>query len=73
MRGGQGKREVGVEGSGGRRRGEGEGEKEAGEGEKLERKGRREKEEILRVLRGEDGYKGVGECVCVWGGGGGGG
>ena len=46
--GGQGKRKVGEE-------------EEVGEGEKLERKGLREKEEIiLRVLRGEDGDKGLG-------------
>ena len=48
------------EGSGGRRRGGGEGEEEEGERGKLERKERREKEEILRVLGWEDGDKGVG-------------
>ena len=48
------------EGSGGRRRGGG-GEEEMEEGEKnWERKGRREKEEFMHVLRGEDGDKGVG-------------
>ena len=44
----------------GRKEKRGEGEEDVGEGENLERKGRREKEEILRVLRGEDGNKGVG-------------
>ena len=38
---------------------EGEGEEEVGEVEKFERKGRRGKEEILRVQTGEDGDKGV--------------
>ena len=35
-------------------------EEEVGEGENFEEKGMREKEEILLVLRGEDGNKGVG-------------
>ena len=39
---------------------EGGGRRGCGRGGKLERKGRREKEEILRVLRWEDGDKGVG-------------
>ena len=43
-----------------REEGEEGGEEEVGEGGNLERKGRREKEEILRVLRGEDRGKGVG-------------
>ena len=56
--GGRGVVRVREEGEGG------EGEEEVG-GEKLERKGRREKEGFLRILRGEDGDKGW-----EWGGGG---
>ena len=48
-------------GAGGGRWGFGRKEKRGGgEGENLEGKGRREKDEMLRVLRGEDGNKGVG-------------
>ena len=48
------------EGLGGRRRGGGEGEEEVGEGIKIGEKGKEGKEEILRVIREEDGDKGVG-------------